>query len=65
MNVNSVAFGSNGARLASGSEDHKINLWDVKQRQGARDASGAFRCRFTASPFSPDGARAGLRIVKR
>ena len=56
--VNSVAFSSNGALLASGSDDHECKLWDVQNRQTIatlQHITGWNRSQVKAVAFSPDG----------
>ena len=52
--VNSVVFSPNGLTLASGSNDHRVRLWDVATGEGKSTLTGHTRA---VGPvvFSPDG----------
>ncbi|MEQ1839613.1 MAG: AAA family ATPase, partial [Verrucomicrobiales bacterium] len=54
--VSSVAFSSDGTRLASGSEDAKVKLWDVATGEEDATLSG-HTSGVTSVAFSPDGTR--------
>ena len=52
--VNSVAFSSDGARLASGSDDGTVKLWDVKTHENITTLD-AHESGISSVAFSPDG----------
>ena len=51
--INSVAFSSDGRRVATGGLDHTIRIWDVTTRRQLAQAEDVPRCISLA--FSPDG----------
>ena len=55
-NVDSVAFSPDGTRLASGSADKKIILWDTKTGKALQTLEGHKKSVLSVA-FSPDGAR--------
>ena len=55
-NVSSVTFSPDGTRLASGSSDATIRLWDVETREELATLRG-HEDYVTSVAFSPDGAR--------
>ena len=54
--VNSVAFSPNGERLASGSKDNTVHIWDAATGQLQRELKGHNHY-VTSVAFSPNGAR--------
>ena len=53
----SVAFSPDGARVASGSEDITLRLWDVKTVAALGEPLRGHTEVVTSVAFSPDGAR--------
>ncbi len=54
--VNSVAFSPDGKRLASGSDDNTVRLWDPRSLQSQGKLKGHTN-KVTIVAFSPDGKR--------
>ena len=54
--VTSVAFSPNGERVASGSEDNTIRIWDAATGQLQRELKGHSDA-VTSVAFSPSGKR--------
>ena len=54
--VCSVAFSPDGTRLASGSDDQTVKLWDVRSGELVRTLSG-HTSSVRSVAFSPDGTR--------
>ena len=57
--VYSVAFSPDGDRLASGSLDHTVRLWDMKEQRLITTLKGHVSRVFSVS-FSPDGKKLRL-----
>ena len=55
--VNSVAFSPDGARIASGSDDQTIRLWDAKTGAAVGEPLRGHTGLVLSVAFSPDGAR--------
>ena len=53
--VNSVAFSPDGSRLASGSWDRTVNLWDVATERQIATFSAGIELGVFSVAFSPDG----------
>ena len=56
----SVAFSPDGGRLASGSDDKTVRLWDVGTGQELSHLQGHTDVQVWSVAFSPDGTRAGV-----
>ena len=54
--VNFVTFSPDGSRIASGSYDHTIKIWDAKSGKEIRTLEG-HSSRVSSVAFSPDGSR--------
>ncbi|KAG8819591.1 hypothetical protein FRC19_009674 [Serendipita sp. 401] len=54
-NVNSIAFSSDGRRIASGSDDNTIRLWDAETGQGLGEPLRGHEGAVRSVAFSPDG----------
>ncbi|KAF8137958.1 WD40-repeat-containing domain protein [Mycena galopus ATCC 62051] len=55
--VYSVAFSPDGARIASGSEDKTIRMWDVRTGKAVIEPIQGHTAWVHSVAFSPDGAR--------
>ena len=60
MGVWSVAFSPDGQRLASGSGDGTVRLWDLRQPEAASTILRGHEDGVESVAFSPDGATPGL-----
>ena len=64
IDVNSVSFSPDGTKVASGSDDKTVKLWDVTSGECLQTLEGHSDCVNSVS-FSPDGTKVASGSLTR